>query len=276
MTKRMFWPMFKTAWEQAFTAKNITSAYQKTGIFPFNPALLLDKIQRLVAQPIDNSIESTPLSCRAIRRVQKAYRKSLTKKRLSVIFRSNERLAAQHSIDQHAISGLVRALKYEKKKRSRGKRLNLMGEEDTGPTFWSPTKVCRALAYQDQKKTEEQQEKDRIVANKATAAANKVRKEQEKAERALRTAERRRVAAEKKIQHAVDVQARKELRQAAKTLRIDRIPPTKITKSAPKPKSASTKRKEPVVVAQNEVGSSQVKITTSCSRTTMRTIQGSK
>jgi len=34
-----------------------------------------------------------------------------------------------------------------------------------------------------------------------------MRKEQEKAERALQTAKRRRLAAEKKIQHAVDVQA---------------------------------------------------------------------
>ena len=151
-----------------------------------------------------------------------------------------------------------------------------MGEEDTGPTFWSPAKVCRALTYQGQKEAEEQQEKDRIAANKVTAAANKVRKEQEKAERALRTAERRHLAAEKKIQHAINIQARKELRLAIKASRANRIPPTKITKSTPKPNSAITKHKELVVVAQNEVGSSQVKITTSRGRTTMRTIQGSK
>jgi hypothetical protein len=103
-----------------------------------------------------------------------------------------------------------------------------------------------------------------------------VRKEQEKAERALRIAKRRRLAAEKKIQHAVDVQAQKELQaaqKAAKTLRQTRIPPTKITEIAPKP---TTKPREPVVVAQNEVGSSQVKITTSCGRTTMRTVQSTK
>ena len=65
-----------------------------------------------------------------------------------------------------------------------------------------------------------------------------MRKEQEKAERALQTAKRRRLAAEKKIQHAVDVQAWKELQaaqKAAKTLSQTRIPPTKITKRALKP-----------------------------------------
>jgi hypothetical protein len=95
----------------------------------------LDWIQRPVAEPVDNSIESTPMSCRAVCHMHKAYKKSLTKKRLSLIFHANERLAAQHFIDKHTITGLVTSLKQEKKKRSRRKRLNLMGEEDTGPTF---------------------------------------------------------------------------------------------------------------------------------------------
>ena len=63
-----------------------------------------------------------------------------------------------------------------------------------------------------------------------------MRKEQEKAERALRRAKCRCIAAEKKIQHAVDVQARKELWEAAKALRKGRIPPTKANKPAPRPK----------------------------------------
>jgi hypothetical protein len=61
--------------------------------------------------------------------------------------------------------------------------------------------------------------------------------------------------------------------KVAKTLRQTRIPPTKIAKMAPKP---TTKSREPVVVAQNKVGSSQVKITTSRGRTTMRTVQTTK
>ena len=94
-----------------------------------------------------------------------------------------------------------------------------------------------------------------------------MRKEREKAERALQTAERRRLAAEKKIQHASDVQAQKELRIAQKaaknTTKLERIPPTKVNKRVRKPK-------ESVAVAQ----SSRVEITTSRGRTTMRTVQG--
>ncbi|KAN0079622.1 hypothetical protein V8E54_004836 [Elaphomyces granulatus] len=43
-----------------------------------------------------------------------------------------ERLAAQHEIDKHLQSGLQETLKNEKKRRQRGKRLNLLGEEDSG------------------------------------------------------------------------------------------------------------------------------------------------
>jgi hypothetical protein len=127
-------------------------------------------------------------------------------------------------------------------------------EEDNGPQFYSLSRVLCALLYAGEKEAQEQAERDWIEVGKVTTAANKVHKEQEKAERALRTAERRCLAAEKKIQHAVNVQARKELRivqragkNAVKLQRKDRIPPTKITKLVPK-------SKESVVVPQNEVG----------------------
>jgi hypothetical protein len=276
MNKRLFWPMFKASWQASFSEKNITSAFAKTGIFPYKPSEVLDKITRPAPPPAPISQERTPMTCRSVRRIHKAYKKSPTEQRLNFILHANSRLAAQHSIDQHTITGLIGALQTEKKKRSRGKRLNLVGEEDNGPLLMSPSQVLRAKAISNEKEAQEQAEQDRIAAKKAAAAANKVRKEQEKAERALRTAERRRLAAEKKLQHAVDVQARKELRaaqKAAKTLSQTRIPPTKITKVAPKP---TTKPRELAVVAQNEVGSSQVKITTSRGRTTMRTVQSTK
>ena len=92
--------------------------FEKTSILPFVLALLLDQIQHPVAELVDNSLKSTLLSCCAVYRMHKAYRKSLTKKWLSLIFHANERLAAQHSINQYTISGLVTLLKHEKKKRS--------------------------------------------------------------------------------------------------------------------------------------------------------------
>jgi hypothetical protein len=279
MTKQMFWPMFKASLEASFTLRNITSAFAKTGIFPLGPHVILDKITHPKLpepEPEKPAYERTPMSCRAVRRVHKAYKKSPSATRLALILNANLRLAAQHSIDTHTITGLISALKKEKKKRARGKRLNLVGETDTGPQFFSPSRVHQAKEYSEEIKTQEEAERDRIAAKKVTAAENKVRKEQEKAERALRTAERRRVAAEKRIQQAVDIQARKELRKAAQTPYRDRIPPTKVTKSTPKPKTTTKKDPKQVVVNQEEVGLPQVQITTSRGRTTVRTIQGGK
>jgi hypothetical protein len=44
MTKHIFWNMFNSAWNASFTEKNIVSAFAKTGIFPYDPSVILDKI----------------------------------------------------------------------------------------------------------------------------------------------------------------------------------------------------------------------------------------
>jgi len=43
--------MFKALWCASFTEKNITNAFAKTSIFPYNPKVVLDKITRLVPPP---------------------------------------------------------------------------------------------------------------------------------------------------------------------------------------------------------------------------------
>jgi len=47
LTKRDFWPLFREAWNQAFTEKNVRSAWETTGIHPFN----LSKILSIFAPP---------------------------------------------------------------------------------------------------------------------------------------------------------------------------------------------------------------------------------
>ena len=155
MTKRAFWPMFKASWEASFTEKNITNAFAKTGIFPHQPDVVLDKITHSESPLVPIFQEHTPMTCRAVRRIHKAYKKSPTRKRLSFIFHANTRLAAQHSINKHIITGLVTALKHEKTKRRHGKRLNLVGEEDSGPQFYSPSRIHRALAHAGEKEAQE-------------------------------------------------------------------------------------------------------------------------
>ena len=156
------------------------------------------------------------MTCRSIRRMHKAYQKDPTNQRLTFIMHANSRLAASNSIAQHTIRGLVRAIKEEKRKRNRGKRLNLVGEHDNGPQVFTPNRVLRAKAYSDELKAQEVAERARIDNNKATALANRIQKERERAARALQTSIRRQEVAERKAKKAVEVQARKDQREAAK------------------------------------------------------------
>jgi hypothetical protein len=143
--------MFKASWKAAFIEKNIQSAYTKTGIFPFYPLVVLDKIKRPEPPKPPPTAERTPMSCHAVRKAHRAYKESPSQKWLTFILHANIRLAAQHSIDKATINGLISSLQHEKKKRSRGKKLNLMGEHTIGAFVWSPTKVVVANEVQDEK-----------------------------------------------------------------------------------------------------------------------------
>lgn len=109
--------MFKALQEKAFIVKNITSSFKKTGIFPYNPTLILDKIQQ--KQTIA-TISSIPVHD-IVRRTRTTYEIPLFQKRLSLILQESERLATQHSIDKQTIVGLIEVLQLEKKKLSRRK-----------------------------------------------------------------------------------------------------------------------------------------------------------
>ena len=128
--------------------------FDKPGVFPYNPDLILEKITK--TQPIETlKSPKTPMSCRAIRRIHRAYKFKPTESFFSKILRANERLATEHSIDQHVIKGLLIALQQEKKRRRRGKRLNLVGEEESRPQFFSPRRIQTAREFQAAKEEDE-------------------------------------------------------------------------------------------------------------------------
>jgi hypothetical protein len=51
---------------------------------------------------------------------------------LDVIFSVSRTTHCTHDVDKHLQSGLKEALKEGRKRRQRGKRLNLVGEKDSG------------------------------------------------------------------------------------------------------------------------------------------------
>jgi hypothetical protein len=96
----------------------------------------------------------TPLTTKSICHFQISYRCSPNPEKLQLLFKANEILATQHSINEHTKRGLVKTIKDEKKKRRRGKKLNALGVEDHGPQFFSPTTIKRAQDVQAAKAAE--------------------------------------------------------------------------------------------------------------------------
>jgi hypothetical protein len=130
--------------------------------------------------------------------------------KLEKLFKVNEELAAQAALDKHTKEGLFESLKREKKCNNRGKRLNVLGEENNGPILFSATVVRTAQAIAVEKEEKEKQERARIDANKEAAAIKKAKKDAEKAEEALQAAIRKENKAEVEAEEKAKKQAQKQ------------------------------------------------------------------
>jgi hypothetical protein len=214
--------------------------------FPIDPEKVLGKLKHLEVPKgpdlPDNQLQ-TLKSCQAVCRVQKVYKQAHSEALLNLVFKANMALAAQVSIDQHIINGLHTALKLEHQKCKKDRKLNLVGEDDIGPQFYSPDQVKHALVFQDKKEANEQADRDRIASKKAQSAVNKVQKEADKAVCVLQTAARRQHAQEEKDRKAAESAQKAIERQAKKEANLAKAQAKKATKLAksaiPKPKAAT-------------------------------------
>jgi hypothetical protein len=57
-------------------------------------------------------------------------------------------LLTQYAVDEHIKKGLIETVIGEKKRRQRRKKLNILGEEDYGLQFFSPTTLIWACDCQ--------------------------------------------------------------------------------------------------------------------------------
>lgn len=115
----------------------------------------------------------TPMTTKGVRRLQREWQRNPTPGKLSLLFRSQEALAAQHELDLHIKRGLFEIIKEEKRRRQRGKRLNLVGEEGMGAQLFSAEVVCKAKDFASEKETREALEKNEKVKRKEELKAKK-------------------------------------------------------------------------------------------------------
>ena len=129
-SKRFFWKIFWPAWKSTLGSnkKLIQHSFAKPGIWPINPTNTLSLItnKRTVTPPPPEVLEGleplplpvkTPLTSKSIRHIQRQYHLDPSPSKLDLLFRSQQKLAAQHEIDQHIQGGLLETLKDEKKRR---------------------------------------------------------------------------------------------------------------------------------------------------------------
>jgi hypothetical protein len=70
------------------------------------------------------------MTLKSVYRQQHKYIRNPTIRKLEAIFRSQQALVVQYTIDRHINSGLFDSLADENKRRRCGKRLNLVNKED--------------------------------------------------------------------------------------------------------------------------------------------------
>lgn len=121
---------------KAFSPKNIQSGWQKTGIHPFSPEVVLDKFL-----PKEAIIEQRPSSIKKLTNTIK-------------------NLAATNILLKSRIKGYQLALKNEQKKRQRQKPLfqQLAAQENGRAIFYSPKKVQEARELQQQQQDAKEHE----------------------------------------------------------------------------------------------------------------------
>ena len=122
MSKSFFWPMFKRAWDKAFTKDNIQLAFCKAGIWPTNGIHII----KAIACPVIISLEKpagilkAPWLAKSIRRFKAIYKKALLDDIVKTLFTITIQLATQVSVLQNQNKGLLKSIDIQKKKNKKG------------------------------------------------------------------------------------------------------------------------------------------------------------
>jgi hypothetical protein len=193
LTKRDFFKNFYSAYDRAFTEDNIVSAWQKTGLEPFDPQRVLKIFQKGGAGDKDifpNQAPSdghssccldSPSAMRTIRRVVSegvALGNAQSQRLVDKLGNACLTFATELTLAREREQGFVETTDSQQKKKKRGRPFteDLRAEEDLGALFFSPSKINRAKALQaakDEAKELESQNRLQSARDRATRKAQK-------------------------------------------------------------------------------------------------------
>ena len=235
ISKRDFFKLFWPAYQKAFTAKNIASAWLKTGIYPLDSTVILEVLKPSDLPPESSDLPSderpssgsssgnSAISMNDWRKLRAMVNDVVASQNLQKEKKLVDTvidLSTSNAMLQARLEGLEQALIDEKKKRKRGKGLfeELRGIEGQGAMFFSPSKIQQAKDLQQQKesnhKAKQQEKAAKLQAQKAAKLAERLRIEKRKVNRQRQREERIESLAAKRLvreQLKIDKQATEQL-----------------------------------------------------------------
>jgi hypothetical protein len=160
--------------------------WETTGIHPFNP----DKVLATIVRPrspslLYSKLAKTP-STRSLRRTYDRLRKEgKISQEASILLRAGEKLATGLETVRHENKELREAVIHEKKKRKRGKTMNLHdpGENEKQGLVFSPAKIARVHEHNADVAQAERQRKQNADDKKLRLAITRAEKAREAEEK---------------------------------------------------------------------------------------------
>ncbi|MCJ1347806.1 hypothetical protein MMC31_006035 [Peltigera leucophlebia] len=143
------------------------------------------------------------------------------------MLQGSEKFVAKVDVLEFENKRLIEALKIEKQKKNRGKRLNLLGEEDNGPQLFSLSRVRAAWEFAAEKEAEKEQHRKNIEKKKREQQKKKVQKEIKKKAQADAHAVLKTLREEEKQKKKEAAIRKKAKKDAEKARRLAARPPQK-------------------------------------------------
>jgi hypothetical protein len=180
LKKGDFFLLFWEAWSFSMTQKLALKSFKSTGFWPKDPDVILKRFDDKEQEEAAEASRLTGCDWRHMERLVRAAVSDRTADESKKLSETLHSLAVQNELLQEENSGLREALEDKKKRKGRGKRLNLQREDlyHGGATFWSPRKIRQAWAHELEKQQQEEGEIAARASRKELQTAAKLLKEQ--------------------------------------------------------------------------------------------------
>ena len=256
MTKRLFWSLFWPAWQKAVRYETISSGFRKSGIYPFNPNIVIDQ---LVPEPIDSSTSESSdeeVVLTEPRKIQKFVKELRDEwgpmsSKMETICYSIEHLALENELLRHENSYLNKTIINETKAQKRGKPAGLLGKDE--PKYgqiWSPTKLALRKQEIDDKKLQEEREKQQKDDDKLQA---KILQDEKKREDRERINNNKIKSERKKALKLAEAEARRRDKELKKAISSTKKPLKKTPNKSSNSQKAINRRDGGLPVESNKI-----------------------